>query len=184
MGMMTFTFALDYWLKYEDKVVLLGQDGRNDCDDYVVGKLETAGIDPEAPVAARRARELRAAYFDGVDEALRAKLTVQLIEVGVREKFGREMPRKDQRVWARIQDVAEDTPASAELSTSDALWLVELFFGCATPKHGGVRLEPTAAWNKFGHQVARHLDAFESALEALARRLYGVAEPPESAPVT
>lgn len=180
----TFTFALDYRLRYEDKVALLGQDGRNDCDDYVIGKLEAAGVDLEAPIAARRARELRAAYLDQVDAALRARLTVQMVEVGVQEKFGREMPRKDQRAWARIQDAAEDAPESAELSPADALWLVELFFGCATPKRGEARLEPTKAWDKFAHRAARHVSIFESALEALARRLHGVADPAESAPVT
>lgn len=166
---MQFNFAIPYALTFEDKVNLLGQDGRDHCDDFVTASLALRGVDPRSPEARDLAVEARTEFFKNRETELRTKVTVDLILAKiVNNKYGDKADRKVQRMWARVQDIAdaavEDRTGVGELSASDASWLVDVLF---KPGRGGDP-EPTDAW-QFPPALARWADTFETEALALCR---------------
>ena len=162
---MQFNFALPYKLTYEDTVNLLGQDGRDACDAYVLDTLAQRGVDPASPEARELARETRKTFIAGQMDAIRTKISVEMILARiVVAKYGDKADRKVQRAWARVQDAADAGPV-ADLSVQDASWLVDLLW---KPSRKDEDPEPTDAW-QFPPALARWADTFETEALALCR---------------
>ena len=172
---MLFNFAIPYKLTFEDKVNLLGQDGRDLCDEFVVAGLADAGLEPASPEGRTEAVRLRAAFLARRLPELRTKVTVDAILAKiVGNKHGDKADRKVQKTWARVQDAADDavlddpkTLGIAELSAADASWLVDMLF---KPGRGEGEPEPTDAW-QFPAAMGRWLDLFEAEALALCRQV-------------